>query len=140
MPCKALIETGKDCDLLIHEATLQSDMVADAAKKRHSTVKQAIEVGTQMQAKFQMLTHFSQRYKRIPLVEHKEFHKKFGLAYDFMKVKINDGEVLNDMIEPLTEIFKEDIEYSRKKEADTKKKSKHISKRLGNLSEVLKAV
>ncbi|XP_063444670.1 zinc phosphodiesterase ELAC protein 2-like [Mytilus trossulus] len=140
MPCKALIETGKDCDLLIHEATLQSDMVADAAKKRHSTVKQAIEVGIQMQAKFQMLTHFSQRYKRIPLVEHKEFHNKFGLAYDFMKVKLSDAEVLNDMIDPLTEIFKEDIEYSRKKEADTKKKSKHISKRLGNLSEVLKAV
>lgn len=62
------------------------------------------------------------------------------IIFYYFQVKINDGEVLNDMIEPLTEIFKEDIEYSRKKEADTKKKSKHISKRLGNLSEVLKAV
>ncbi|XP_076073663.1 zinc phosphodiesterase ELAC protein 2-like isoform X2 [Mytilus galloprovincialis] len=110
MPCQSLVEAGKDCDLLIHEATLQSDMAETAKELQHSTVKQALDIGNKMQAKYQILTHFSQRYHRIPLIEDNSSHKRFGLAYDLMKVKLSELSVLYDMINPLKEIFHEDID------------------------------
>ncbi|CAG2208967.1 rnz [Mytilus edulis] len=110
MPCQSLVEAGKDCDLLIHEATLQSDMAETAKELQHSTVKQALDIGNKMQAKYQILTHFSQRYHRIPLIEDNPSHNRFGLAYDLMKVKLSELSVLYDMINPLKEIFHEDID------------------------------
>jgi ribonuclease Z len=41
-------------------------MEAEANLKRHSTVGEALEVAKQMRAKNVVLTHFSQRYPRIP--------------------------------------------------------------------------
>lgn len=40
MPSEELIELGRNSDLLIHEATMEDAMKADAKKKRHSTVSQ----------------------------------------------------------------------------------------------------
>jgi ribonuclease Z len=45
MPCDALIESGKNATLLIHEATLEDDKPELAAVKGHSTFSQAIDVG-----------------------------------------------------------------------------------------------
>ena len=53
-------------DLLIHEATFEDGMEAEATMKRHSTVGEALDVARQMKAKQVVLTHFSQRYPRIP--------------------------------------------------------------------------
>jgi len=30
-----LIHTGRDCDVLVHEATMEDDLVDDAVKKKH---------------------------------------------------------------------------------------------------------
>ncbi|AET39130.1 tRNase Z Ecym_4049 [Eremothecium cymbalariae DBVPG len=57
---------GKNSDLLIHEATLDNELVADAKKKRHSTINEAILVSNAMNAKKVLLTHFSQRYPKAP--------------------------------------------------------------------------
>lgn len=46
MPCDALVEAGKDATLVIHEATMADEEAALAAKKRHSTFGQALEVTT----------------------------------------------------------------------------------------------
>jgi ribonuclease Z len=40
-----LIEAGKHATLLIHEATLEDDMKAEAIIKKHSTTAEAVEVG-----------------------------------------------------------------------------------------------
>lgn len=40
-----LINAGYGATVLIHEATFEDDMVEEAAKKKHTTTKQAIEVG-----------------------------------------------------------------------------------------------
>ena len=60
--------------LLIHEATMNDDRAADAVKKRHSTVGEALHIAGEMRARFgtvhglnvvfagSVLTHFSQRY------------------------------------------------------------------------------
>jgi ribonuclease Z len=44
-PCQKLVEVRKDATVLIHEATLEDDMVEEALAKRHSTTKEAVEIG-----------------------------------------------------------------------------------------------
>jgi ribonuclease Z len=61
-PSQSLVKAGADCDLLIHEATFDDSMAADALKKKHSTASEARGVAAQMRAKHTVLTHFSQRY------------------------------------------------------------------------------
>lgn len=43
MPCKGLIEIGLDSDLLIHEATMEDGMEAEAKLKTHCTTSQVME-------------------------------------------------------------------------------------------------
>lgn len=59
---------GRDSDLLIHEATFDDELQADAKAKRHSTTGEALEVATRMRAKAVVLTHFSQRYAKVPVI------------------------------------------------------------------------
>ena len=47
---------------LLHEATFQEEEKASAEKKKHSTIKEAIQVGYDIPASRILLTHFSQRY------------------------------------------------------------------------------
>ena len=61
-PSQSLVNAGKDCDLLIHEATFEDSKQNDAIKKRHSTTSEARSIASRMKAKHTILTHFSQRY------------------------------------------------------------------------------
>ena len=87
MPCKNLISLGKDCDLLIHEATMEDKLKKLALRKFHSTTSEAINAGKSMNAKFILLTHFSQRYSKIPILPEEETN--VGLAYDNMDIKLS---------------------------------------------------
>ncbi|KAL7438020.1 hypothetical protein ACHAXM_005942 [Skeletonema potamos] len=53
--------------LLIHEATFLDDPHGreDALRKRHSTVREALDVATSIRAEGCLLTHFSQRYSHV---------------------------------------------------------------------------
>lgn len=44
-PCDTLVEAGRAADLLIHEATFDDELGQDAVDKKHSTTKEALEVG-----------------------------------------------------------------------------------------------
>ena len=57
---------GKDSTVLVHEATFDDEMRSDAIAKKHSTISEALGVGASMGARRVILTHFSQRYSRIP--------------------------------------------------------------------------
>ena len=46
---------------LVHESTLDSEGIADARDKNHSTLFEAVEVGYKMDSNL-ILTHFSQRF------------------------------------------------------------------------------
>ena len=65
-PCDYLAKVAHGADVLIHEATFEDGMEAEAAVKRHCTVGEALKIARQMQAKNTILTHFSQRYPKIP--------------------------------------------------------------------------
>lgn len=77
--------SGIGSDLLIHEATMEDELVEEAQTKLHSTTSQAIEMGQRMGAKFTLLTHFSQRYARLPRFN-ANFTKDVGVAFDNMQV------------------------------------------------------
>jgi len=65
-PSDRFADAARGADLLIHEATFEDGMEEDAVLKRHSTVGEAIGVAGRMEARAVVLTHFSQRYPKIP--------------------------------------------------------------------------
>lgn len=106
MPCEDLVKLGQDCDLLIHEATMEDDLVKEAKLKYHSTVSQAIQMGQQMRSKFTLLTHFSQRYAAIPhLSQSEDDLRNVGIAYDNMQVSLSQLPLLPLMYPTLKLMF-----------------------------------
>lgn len=85
MPCRELVELGKNSTILIHEATMEDELVAEAKLKMHSTVSQAINQGVEMNAKYTILTHFSQRYAKLPRIE-STMNQNVAIAFDNMLV------------------------------------------------------
>lgn len=94
-PSMAFADAGADADLLIHEATFEDGMEEEATLKRHCTVGEALMVAKRMRAKAVALTHFSQRYPRIPPLRQPEngltdisecdkYRPDIVLAFDFM--------------------------------------------------------
>jgi ribonuclease Z len=54
----------------IHEATFDDELQVDAEAKNHSTTSEALSVAQAMGAKACVLTHFSQRYQKLPVLQH----------------------------------------------------------------------
>eukprot|EP01132_Coremiostelium_polycephalum_P002826 gene2826-3511_t len=97
-PCGDLVLAGKDSDLLIHEATFNDDMSGDAMFKKHSTVGEALEVGMKMNAKFTLLTHFSQRYPVSNLSQNKSIDpKKAGISFDLIQASPYQFPILTQL-------------------------------------------
>lgn len=67
-PSKHFIAIGQNSTVLIHEATFDDDKAEDAMAKKHSTIGDALGVGAAMRARRLLLTHFSQRYQKIPMM------------------------------------------------------------------------
>jgi len=108
MPSENLVKLGQNCDLLIHEATMEDDLIEDAKLKFHSTVSQAIQVGEQMKSKFTLLTHFSQRYSVIPHLPNNKNGPKLdnvGIAYDNMHISLSQLSLLPLMYPTLKIMF-----------------------------------
>ena len=63
-------------------------MLEDCISKRHSTFVEAAAEGRAMIAKFTMLTHFSQRYCKLPILDEIEAEPidNLGIAFDGMSV------------------------------------------------------
>ena len=68
-PSSSFARIGKDSDVLVHEATFDDGMEGDAMAKKHSTTGEALAVAQLMRAKNVILTHFSQRYQKIPVMD-----------------------------------------------------------------------
>lgn len=118
VPCDSLIELGRNSTLLIHEATLEDTLAASAAFKRHSTISQAIEQSEKMNAKYTLLTHFSQRYRTLPPINDDLIkNKNIGIAFDFMEVIPSDLCKLNDLYFKLKETYAEELERVERRSA-----------------------
>lgn len=68
-PSKNFAKIGRDSTVLIHEATFDDELKSEARAKQHSTTSEALAVASEMRAKSVVLTHFSQRYQKIPVMD-----------------------------------------------------------------------
>ncbi|GAO50529.1 hypothetical protein SAICODRAFT_29466 [Saitoella complicata NRRL Y-17804] len=86
-PSDNLVRIGRNATVLLHEATFDDSRKAEAAMKKHSTTSEAIMVGKDMNARFTILTHFSQRY---PIFPQSTKLANVGIAHDLMKVRLTE--------------------------------------------------
>uniref|UniRef100_A0ABD2W668 Zinc phosphodiesterase ELAC protein 2 n=1 Tax=Trichogramma kaykai TaxID=54128 RepID=A0ABD2W668_9HYME len=112
IPCNRFVELAKHSDLLIHEATMEDGLEHQAVIKRHSTISQAINIGIRAEAKFTLLTHFSQRYSKLPMLPDKDQSNvdfsRIGVAFDFMHVSLSQLKLL-PIIYPCIEVMFQDF-------------------------------
>uniref|UniRef100_A0A182NBR0 Zinc phosphodiesterase ELAC protein 2 n=1 Tax=Anopheles dirus TaxID=7168 RepID=A0A182NBR0_9DIPT len=109
MPCDSLVALGRDSTVLIHEATMEDELAAEARLKMHSTLSQAIEQGRRMNARYTLLTHFSQRYAKIPRLrpdqQRSGLGTDLGIAFDNMEVTLDDLPALCKFYPALKAMF-----------------------------------
>ncbi|KAI1175847.1 hypothetical protein F4777DRAFT_588319 [Nemania sp. FL0916] len=115
-PSDTFAEMGRGATLLIHEATFDDELKGDAIAKKHSTASEAISVGRQMGARRILLTHFSQRYQRIPNME-EDFHipsdsesrdEVVLVAFDYMRVKLGDFRKAQAFLPAIQKLLEEE--------------------------------
>lgn len=109
-PCRALAEAGRGATLAIHEATLEDAMVEEAISKRHSTTSEALTVcGEWMGAWRTVLTHFSQRYPRIPLLDEPTMkslqRNRAAIAFDLMRINFADLAATPHIMPGVRQVF-----------------------------------
>lgn len=108
-PCEALIEASRGATLLIHEATFDDSMVEEAIAKKHCTTKEAVEVGVAAGTYRTILTHFSQRYPKVPVIN-ESFVDHVGIAFDLMTVRLTDLPRLPSLVPAVKVLFDEEEE------------------------------
>ena len=106
-----MIKLAQESFLLIHEATMEDGLENEALMKRHSTISQAVNIGVKAQANFTLLTHFSQRYSKIPLLPNKSQNSvnfdTVGISYDFMSISLSQLTLLPLFYPALSVMFSE---------------------------------
>lgn len=107
-PCPELVEASKGATVLIHEATFEDALVDEAIARNHSTTGEAIEVGNTAGAYRIILTHFSQRYPKIPVFDESYMHKTC-IAFDMMSINFADLHVLPRVLPYLKLLFKNEM-------------------------------
>ncbi|BFI40606.1 ribonuclease Z [Marchantia polymorpha subsp. ruderalis] len=106
-PCRALVEASRGATVLIHEATFDDAMEEEAVAKNHSMTKEAIETGITAGAYRTVLTHFSQRYPKIP-VFNESYNDRTCIAFDMMSANLADLPLLPKLLPALKLLFKDD--------------------------------
>ena len=106
-PCKSLTDAATDASLLVHEATFEDSLVDEAIEKRHSLVKEAVEVGERAGARSTVLTHFSQRYPKYPVMDG-SYGSHTGVAFDMLTVSPSTVGRLTNLKEALQILFRDD--------------------------------
>lgn len=108
-PNEHFAKIGQGATLLIHEATFDDELQGDAKAKKHSTTSEALHIGKLMGARRILLTHFSQRYQKLPVMDSEGGKEQVAIvAFDYMKIKLGDF-VLQEAFKPaLMELFKEE--------------------------------
>ncbi|KAF1882747.1 hypothetical protein Lal_00002928 [Lupinus albus] len=107
-PCPELVEASQGATVLIHEATFEEGMVEEAIAKNHSTTNEAIEMGDSANAYRIILTHFSQRYPKIPVFDESHMHKTC-VAFDMMSINIADLLILPKVLPYLKLLFRNEM-------------------------------
>lgn len=107
-PSRTFAKMAKGATVLIHEATFDDELQGDAVAKKHSTTAEALDIGKQMDARRILLTHFSQRYQKIPVMEKDGGKDQVAIvAFDYMRVKVGDMAKLEAFRPALLKLYEE---------------------------------
>ncbi|MFO7678098.1 MAG: ribonuclease Z [Thermoplasmatota archaeon] len=89
-PSEKMIEFAKDADVLIHEATFDSELTYIATDYGHSTAAQAAEIAKKANVESLYLVHSSPRYMNTNGLENdaKKIFKKSFFPNDFYEIDI----------------------------------------------------
>ncbi|KDD72113.1 hypothetical protein H632_c3845p0, partial [Helicosporidium sp. ATCC 50920] len=111
-PCEAVVRAARDATLLVHEATFEDALRDEALAKRHSTTGEALDVAARAGVNRVVLTHFSQRYPKVPTLGGADGERLAGIAFDLMTLNLADLERLPLLNRPLQAILAdpEDVE------------------------------
>ncbi|CAD6190742.1 unnamed protein product [Caenorhabditis auriculariae] len=116
-PCDLLAIEGTNADVLVHEATFEDGHEADALRKKHSTMGQAIYVARKMKAKHVILTHFSARYPKVPVLPGYLDEIGIGVAMDMLRVRFDHLAIIPKLLPIYRKVFEEELfELTMKKE------------------------
>lgn len=93
-PVEAFADKAEGADLLIHEATLGSDLEAEAVMYGHTTAKGAAEIAVKARAKRLFMYHISPRYEDAgPLLEEaRAVFPESYIASDLEEVQVTVGK------------------------------------------------
>jgi len=116
-PCPSLVAAARDATLLVHEATFENGMEDEAIKKRHSTTKEAVQTGNDARAYRTILTHFSQRYPKVPIFDG-SYTERTAVAFDLMSVDFANLPMLPRLIPAVRSLFKDDAVLATEAEED----------------------
>ncbi|KAH6654285.1 hypothetical protein BKA67DRAFT_564634 [Truncatella angustata] len=121
-PSDDFVKIGQGTTLLIHESTFDDELKGDALAKKHSTMSEAIDVGRRMGARRIMLTHFSQRYQKVPALDDSLDIKAVGVvdakekakldevilvAFDYMRVKLGEFRHAQAFLPAIQKLFED---------------------------------
>lgn len=116
-PSRKFAYVGSDSTLLIHEATFDDELSGDAYAKKHSTTTEALNIGRMMRAKRILLTHFSQRYQKIPVMDSDNLDQIAIVAFDYMRVKLGDFAKVEHFKPALMKLYEDDEEVQARLQA-----------------------
>lgn len=135
-PSKQLLAAAELCDVLIHEATFGGDECGsrEARRRNHTTTAEALELAQQTQARTLVLTHFSQRFPKIPdviellqllnlqepssnsgsetgLINHKRVYDGLvAVGFDLMTVQLGEIGRLELFLELFTLLYPDEVQ------------------------------
>ncbi|PKC50322.1 hypothetical protein RhiirA1_486722, partial [Rhizophagus irregularis] len=77
-----------------------NDLTEQALSKNHSTTEEAVSVGERMNAHTLLLTHFSQRYPKVPVFTDDQLYKlpKFVKALKVLYADENEAGIEEDVM------------------------------------------
>lgn len=119
-PSAPFAQIAQGATLLIHEATLDDELLNDALMKKHCTMSEALQVARDMRARRVLLTHFSQRYPKIanayartsdaeeqnPVLK----DQATAVAFDLMRVKLGDFRKAELFLPALRKLYEDAVD------------------------------
>ncbi len=95
-PCQDIATHAKDADVLIHDATLATELEELANERGHSSIRQACNAAKDANVNKLFLTHISPRYtiEDVPAAEEeaKKYFENVEVAVDLMSYAVELGE------------------------------------------------
>ena len=105
-PSKDFLNLSQNSDLLIHECTFGDEFKSEAIEKKHSSKSEILKLFKDSNIKHILITHFSQRYPRLPKLPPENTH--VIPAFDFMRITSSNIDKCSLMTPMLKMLYPED--------------------------------